>query len=856
MFNKRTLLGTSILISSLIAVPAFAQIEDEIIVTATKRQQTLQEIPVAVSVTDKDVIEKAKIEDIIDLQSVVPSLRVSQLQNSVQTTFIIRGFGNGANNPGIEPSVGVFIDGVYRSRSAGAIADLPRLERVEVLRGPQSTLFGKNASAGVVSVITAKPSFTPTGTLEASYGNYNALGVKGYISGPLSENVAFSLSGGLNKRDGYYKNLAGGADQNDRNRWNMRGQLLVEPTDNASFRLIADYDEIDEICCGVANLFNGPTGAAVMAVGGQFVPNSPFAREGYYDLDPFNKIENGGLSLEAGFKFDHFDITSISAYRKQSILFDGDVDFTSAKLIKQNIQDTDTKTFTQEIRISSNEAGMLDWLIGGFYFNEDLTNNTNLTYGSAFRAYADILAGGGVTNVEQALQLPAGTFFAEGQGLSVDFTQDNEAFSLFGQVDFHINDKLTLTGGLNYTEDKKTVTSTGTSTDVFSGLQLNGQDGANVLIAGGIAANFPNIALACGLGSLPFSGANVGAVLATPSCPGLGGVPGAAAFQGLQAQVAAGVGALDLNDPAQNPLLGLQALQFLPPYLGFPNAVEGSNSRDNKLTFTARLAYDVNDMVNVYGSVSTGYKPTTWNLSRDSRPASLAAINAAGISVPNLRQGSRFAGPEESTVYELGMKARFNRGAVNVAVFSQSIDGFQSNIFTGTGFNLANAGKQSVKGVEIDSTWTPIDPLTITAAATFLDPKYDSFVNGFGVNGPEDLSGTTPPGIHKFSFAGSATYTKELSNGMTGFIRGDYQHESNVQVIENTPANIASRQVDMINASAGLTLENGFGATLWVRNLTNDDFLQQAFPSVAQAGSFSGYPNAPRMYGISVRKDW
>jgi outer membrane receptor protein involved in Fe transport len=130
---------------------------EEIYVTATKRQQTLQEVPVAVSVTNSETIEKAQILDILDLQSVVPSLRITQLQSSANTNFIIRGFGNGANNAGIEPSVGVFIDGVYRSRSAGAISDLPNLERVEVLRGPQSTLFGKNASAGIISVVTAKP---------------------------------------------------------------------------------------------------------------------------------------------------------------------------------------------------------------------------------------------------------------------------------------------------------------------------------------------------------------------------------------------------------------------------------------------------------------------------------------------------------------------------------------------------------------------------------------------------------------------------------------------------------------------------------------------------------------------------
>ncbi|MGC4090186.1 MAG: TonB-dependent receptor [Polyangiaceae bacterium] len=130
---------------------------NEIVVTATKREQTLQDVPVAVTVTTAATIERAKIRDLKDLGAVVPSLRVGERQNSANTNFFIRGFGNGANNAGIEPSVGVFIDGVYRSRTASQISDLPDIERIEVLRGPQSTLFGKNASAGVISIITKKP---------------------------------------------------------------------------------------------------------------------------------------------------------------------------------------------------------------------------------------------------------------------------------------------------------------------------------------------------------------------------------------------------------------------------------------------------------------------------------------------------------------------------------------------------------------------------------------------------------------------------------------------------------------------------------------------------------------------------
>ena len=170
-FARNALVAAVVAVSGITSISAQAQgpMIEEVIVTATKREQTLQEVPVAVSVVSSEQIEQAQVLDIKDLQTLVPSLRVTQLQSSANTNFIIRGFGNGANNAGIEPSVGVFIDGVYRSRVGSALADLPKLERVEVLRGPQSTLFGKNASAGVINVVTARPD------LDAYSGSVSAL---------------------------------------------------------------------------------------------------------------------------------------------------------------------------------------------------------------------------------------------------------------------------------------------------------------------------------------------------------------------------------------------------------------------------------------------------------------------------------------------------------------------------------------------------------------------------------------------------------------------------------------------------------------------------------------------------------
>lgn len=805
---------------------------EEVVVTATKREQTLQEVPIAVSVISAEVVEKAQINDILDLQASIPSLRVTQLQTSGNTNFVIRGFGNGANNPGIEPSVGVFIDGVYRSRSASALTDLPNLERIEVLRGPQSTLFGKNASAGVINVVTAAPDMDEFGgSASFTYGRFSEIILKGDISGPISDTVGFSLAVNSNTRDGYFKNLVTGNDLNERDRWGVRGQLLFLPTDNVTLRLIADYDELDEKCCGVANLFDGPTGAAVRAIGGNQVSNDPFAYENFFDFDPTNKIENKGVSLQADIDLSYDMLfTSITAYREQSRKDNADVDFTSARLINPNSGATELETFTQEFRLSQS-LDSVNWMLGAYLFSEDVTFDNQLAYDVAFRPFADILSGFGVTQVEQTMKAlgllpPTARFFGAGQGTIENSGQKDDTISLFGQADWDVTDRLTLTGGLNYTEVDKDAFVRQTNTDLFSSISM---------VQVGFGAIFFQLT------GLPPTPANIAAN------PGAAGV----------AQALSGVPCSPQTGPACNPVLALRPLQFLPPFLDFPNSVESGSSSDDKITWTARASFQVTDEVNVYASAGTGFKATSWNLSRDSRPfaSDLPAIVAGGLAVPNLTTGTRFAGPEEALVYELGLKGSWSNFRLALAVFDQEIEGFQSNIFTGTGFQLANAGKQSTTGLEVDTTWLPMDSLQLTFSATWMDPKYDSFVGGSGVNGPEDLSGKTPAGIHEFSMVTSGTWYFPVGSA-EGFVRGEYIYEDKVPVVENVSADIASREVSMINASVGLEWGNGLEVMLYGRNLTDDESLQSAFPGVAQAGTFSGYPNQPATYGITVRKSF
>ena len=846
---------------------------DEIIVTATKREQTLQEVPVAVSVVQEDTIENAQIIDVFDLQTVVPSLSIGQNQSSQNTTFSIRGFGNGGNNVGIEPSVAVFIDGVYRSRSAGAIADLNEIERVEVLRGPQSTLFGKNASAGVVSIITQAPQFETQGKLELTYGNYDQRIVKGYLTGPVTETLAYSVEGSVNQRDGFVDNLAGGPDINDRDRWAVRGQLLFEPVDNASFRLIADYDSLDEVCCFAGNALAGPTLPIIQALGGNVRANDIYAREAFQDVTPTNEIFNSGASLQADIEVTpDITLTSITSYRNRNVDENIDADFTSLPAIDANPQIIDFDTFTQEVRIAG-ATERFGWLAGGFYSKEDVRADSFISYGPAFRAYGTALALVGA-GVDPAIAIPAavtddplinpatglpgnpivllealtgaapGSFFESDDFFTTQFTQENDSLTLFAQGDFDVTDRLTLTAGVAYNYDKKDVTLRSQNTDSFSQLDLVAI-GNPLIFQGAFAqAFFDNT----GLQATPENIAAVGG--ANP-----------AALAAIQAGAQAFADAND-TDAGVNPLLGLVGLQFLPPQVDYPNAVEDGETEDDDVTYTLRAAYDVTDQVNVYGSWATGFKASSWNLTRDSRPtqADFAALQAQGllptttVNTLGVNFGTRFAGPEETEVFEIGLKSRFDWGALNVAVFDQTIDGFQAAVFQGTGFAIVNAGEQSVRGAEVEVLASPTDRLDVNFAATYLDTEYDEFENAPGPNGPFDASGLEVPGVADLRTSTSITYTQPLDTG-AAFVRVEHVYETEEETTAlNVPEGVISSQINLVNASVGLNLDNGFEALLWSRNLFDEEHPIVAFPSVAQAGSFSAYPNAPRTYGVTVRK--
>ena len=230
----------------------------------------------------------------------------------------------------------------------------------------------------------------------------------------------------------------------------------------------------------------------------------------------------------------------------------------------------------------------------------------------------------------------------------------------------------------------------------------------------------------------------------------------------------------------------------------------------------------------------------------------------AGLAQPNLITGTRFAQPEEAKVFEIGLKGAWDTFAINVEIFDQTIENFQSNVFNGTGFTLDNAAEQSATGLEMDASWSPTSNLTFTFAGTFLDPVYDDYVDFNG----NDFSGTAVSGVSDVITSTSVLYEFQPFGAWDAFVRADWQYESDsdfgdggdAAAINQALEGLYDREVNNINASLGFVSEDGLGITLWGRNIFDHEYITTAFPGVAQDGTWTGYPSQPQTYGVTIRK--
>lgn len=868
-----------------------AQDPGEIVVMAQGRAQALADVPVAISAVNAEALSNSGASDIRQLNQLAPSLIVSSTGSEANGSARIRGIGTVGDNPGLESSVPVFIDGVYRSRSGIGLSELGEIDRVEVQRGPQGTLGGRNSSAGLISIYSKKPQFQFGASGEATYGNYDFMRVGGSITGPISEQLAARFDGVYVRRDGFLDDANNNVDVNNRNRFFVRGQLLWEPNSDVTVRLIGDYTWRDERCCGaiyvdrsvnpyIGDLNNLSTPLSPLQTNGNNIVN--VLRDLGQPLASFNpgydrsiyvspgrtfagKTKDYGFSGEVKWDLGGATLTSITAYREYRSGQAGDVDYSSVDILYR--ADEPDKlyrqfhTFTQELRLQGEALdGKLDWLVGGFYSDEKLVVRDNLKFGTQYGRFAAcrLISGGSLaglyspTSVGCTAAQPA-VFGAASpivwgalnlldtlndKGATGDvYNQHGKNWALFTHNIFHITDKLDLTLGVRYTNDKKD-----------------------------FDATFANNNTVCT--------ANQAALTPLLATPALAAV--SAGIIGLSCQ---GNSTAELNGVSIN-----------------------SKRSEDQWTGTAILSYRPTDDLMTYASYSRGYKAGGFNLDRSALKSpniTFASVGGAQAVVGNLQFD-----PELVNSYELGAKYATGPFSLSATLFRSDFSSFQLNTFNGsvylvqningcaTGLNGGDRDASAAtgscaasdvswgvrsEGIELETSLVPAQNLRVSAGVTYAKTKYRSDLVGTNAGAPLDpalrmLPGNNMSNAPEVVVTSSFSWTPDIgTNGLSGLVYVDSRTSSDYNTGSDLFPQKAQDAFSVVNARVGVRgPEQKWALEFWVQNLFNKDYAQVAFNTPFQAGTgsapfndanhypggrqlFSQFLGEPRTYGVTLR---
>ena len=796
---------------------------DEIIVTAQKRSNSLQNVPIVVTAVGRQLLQDTGIKDIKDLAVLTPGLLVTSTTNEGSTTARIRGVGTVGDNAGLESSVGVVIDGVYRPRNGVGFGDLGDVERIEVLKGPQGTLFGKSATAGVINILTAAPSFKLGVNADLTVGNYDAIGGAVQVTGPIvGDTVAASLYFADRHRDGYFSVSDGpgpntATQDTNRNFYTVRGQLLILPTSDLKIRLIADHSHRNEACC-IAVITRASEGNFANSLVGALGGNdgnaaNPYARTAYANRPDGQLVDDSGVSMQIDWKVGPGALTSITAYRDWKNTAGFDADFSTADIDYLPFNDSNStqfRTFSQELRYAGT-AGQLDYLIGGFLSKETLQQNTSILVGSQFTPYLGLLFSSLVTGtpnpnfLQTGLTFPyvGGVSYAAGSGSVDQYHQRDATYALFTDNTFHFTDKLSFNGGLRYTFDDKTLL----------------QNSNNI---GGGAG--------CGAANAAFG------ILSHVN-------PAAAA------QLAA--------------VNGTMCLPFLSP--GYNDYVNTQSESENVLSGTAKLVYRANRELLLYASYARGYKAGGFNLDRVECTVGTTGC-APGSAAVNTPINNTAFGDETNNSFELGEKATlFNRKLLlNASLFYQKYTGFQLNTFNGLVFVVTSVPSVISKGVDADFVWIATNDLSIQGGVTYADTRYN--LNATQLATLQAQTGFLGTANSRLSLA--PLWSASLSTTFTQPIGDTYKMRFNIGAKYSSGYNTGS-DLDPGKYQDGYVLANAriaFGPRddhwaleLWSENLTNTNYKQVAFNSGFQnvptnaTGVLDAFLGAPRTFGATFR---
>ncbi|HEX5238178.1 MAG TPA: TonB-dependent receptor [Sphingomicrobium sp.] len=858
----------------------------DIIITATRRNRALSDVPMAVSAVTGQNLQNTGATDIRQLNQIAPSLLVSSTSSEAGAAVArIRGVGTVGDNPGLESSVGLFIDGVYRARTGIGLTDLGPIDRIEVLRGPQGTLFGRNTSAGLISIFTAKPRFTPEIDGQVDLGNFNYRRFQGSVTGPVSDSLALRLDGVWDKRDGFLKDVISGRRVDGRDRWLLRGQALYQPNANFSFRLIGDYSKQNEECCAAPFLpahdvvSNGAGGVTQLPSTIAFIENnlisstdglpgtiedSPFRRD--ISITPGRSFRSDvvdwGLSGELVNDFGWAELTSITAYRYNKYTRGQDADFNNLDILLRDDNGgafNRFKVFSQELRLQGNTWGnRLDWLVGGYYSNEKLTLRDNLAYGQDYAAYSNCLVaanfvGGGAPS---SLLAP---------GASPTCFDPATAGAIIGALP----------------ADQQSVLAAFARLGVFAGAPFTNSGFTNLAIAAGGPA-FLNATLnGAALDDLYNQNSN-----------------NFAAFThnifSITDQLKLTLGArythekksLDANLTDNNVLCtffaeAIPALQTLPCVSpSVPGGSLGLNDSftENKLSGTAVLSYKPTDRLLTYASYSHGYKAGGYNLDRSALfrssavPSPLSGNGAICVStlqpgcstVASAGNDLRFK-PEINDAFELGAKYHGRGIDVNLALFHEVFRDFQLNTFNGLNFVVEtinscsnslngadsdndpttgvctghlNGGVVS-KGFELEAFTRPLRDVEWNAGLVMADTRYrDNLVGADGkalTDALFQLPGRRISNAPLWTATTSFAWTPPIGDNLKGLVYADARYMSSFNTGSDLDIEKTQHAFTIVNARIGIhAADDRWAVEFWGQNIFNKNYLQVGFDAPLQ----------------------
>ena len=842
--TKKTILFAAVSIFALTSAQAMAQESrsvDVITVTAQKREQGIQDVPVAVTAYNEELLLNAGVRDLKDLMIISPGLNVTSTTNEFVTTARIRGIGTVGDNPGLEASVGIVIDGVPRARNGVAFNDLGEVERIEVLRGPQGTLFGANTTGGIINVVTKRPEFEFDYNGELTYivGDASGWGAAAGVTGPLTDRIAARLYGATRSRDGYrtVETLGGPrteTEDNNQDFFTLRGQVLIDFTDHASLLMTADITERDEICCVAPALLSGPTAGIInaLAPGGRPMPGSeaPYGGVVQANRDTGQEITDQGMSAELNVEFDNFDMTAIVSDRSYELGSGQDTDFTGADIVYRNI-DTNTFEFdntTFELRFSGATENF-DWMVGSYYSNENLIRRDAIQMGSQFDTYLSLLGSGG-TSISTVVDLANGlaglsAFLGNpipgyvplfptqgaplggGNPLGDIFTQDGQSLSFFTHNTWHLTDSTDISFGLRHTTTEKTATF---------------EFGESYVPA-------------CDVWEHAFGDA---LDFSTPANQALLGV-----FSG-----ATGVSVGDLAQFGT-----FTCLPFSRDVFAQINNTQ--TLEENEFSGLLSLSHRFNEDLLVYGTYSHGYKAGGFNLDRFSQAGSSAVDFTAVLANPS-SYPARFD-PETVDSFEIGIKTEWANDTLmaNFYLFQSKFDTYQLNTFNGIAFFVTSIDGASTQGAEMELLWLPesIPGLTMQGGVTYADASYDEFAPT-GTPDVDVLSGQNFSLAPEWYASGSATYNGTFGNNMTWMAHLSARYLSE----HNTGSDLDPEKIQgaytVFNGRVGIgSIDETWSLELWGRNLTDEGYLQVGFDAPFQPGSFNASVSTPRTWGITLR---